>query len=487
MILINMEHPVRRNWLADQGLRLDASPYLSGSFEAKQVLKELTVHKDELARLTTGCDRGIFHAGRVSRRWVHDREHGVPFFSSTDIMEADFSFLPLIAQSSVEENPKLVIDQSWTLVTRSGTVGRIAYARRDMAGLACSEHVMRIRPDSDKIPPGYLNTFLRSRFGVPIMTSQAYGAIIQHIEPHHIADLPVPRFGRELEQRIHDLVQEAADLRADFQHGIVASTEDLLTTAGLSELLDLRWHEPERDLGFAQRGLDATTLRALNFQPRARKIFNKLASVEHRTLGNICRGGQLSRGLRFARVDGPQDSKSSYRLIGQRQAFWLRPEGRWVAKSQTPHEVLAQDETVLVASQGTLGENEVFCRSIFATGSWLEHAYSEHFLRVVSGDPEYPGAYLFAFMRSEALFRILRSMSTGGKQQDIHEALRSQIPVPTLTAEARTRVAETVREAYRKRDEADLKEDQALAMLEAAMFEHAGVSGGAGRGEGTEE
>lgn len=127
----------------------------------------------------------------------------------------------------------------------------------------------------------------------------------------------------------------------------------------------------------------------------------------------------------------------------------------------------------MIAAQGTHGENEVFCRAIFVTGEWLKYAYTQHFLRVVSGDPEIPGAYLFAFLRSEAAFRILRSMSVGGKQQDIHEELRKEIPVPICTPEDRKRIAETVRQAYRDRDEADRREDEALRLLEEAIREAA--------------
>ncbi len=104
------------------------------------------------------------------------------------------------------------------------------------------------------------------------------------------------------------------------------------------------------------------------------------------------------------------------------------------------------------------------------TGRWQRnYVFSEHFLRITSGDPEIPGAYLFAFLRSEAMFRVLRSMSTGSKQQDIHEELRRDIPVPLCTPEDRHRIAEMVRQAYRWRDEADMKEDEALALLEQAV------------------
>ena len=109
------------------------------------------------------------------------------------------------------------------------------------------------------------------------------------------------------------------------------------------------------------------------------------------------------------------------------------------------------------------------------TGSWLDYVYTQHFLRVVSGDDSFPGAYLFAFLRSEAAFRILRSMSVGGKQQDIHEVLRRQIPVPECTPADRERIAETVRAAYRARDEADELEDRAQELLDAAVRDAAGT------------
>ncbi len=257
--------------------------------------------------------------------------------------------------------------------------------------------------------------------------------------------------------------------RAQFQAGVRAATRDLFESAGLPGLLDLRWRDKPRETGFTVSRLTPTTLRALNLSPRAQHILAVLSSVPHRTLGEICAGGQLSRGNRFARIDS--NPEYGYRLIGQRQGPWLRPEGRWIAvKPEVLKEIRAADESVLVASRGTLGENEIYCRSIFVTGRWQrEFVFSEDFLRIVSGDQEFSGAYLFAFLRSEAAFRIFRSMSTGSKQQDIHEELRRRVPVPECTAADRERIAETVRQAYRWRDEADELEDRAQELLDAAV------------------
>jgi len=471
--LADIHNPARFDWLADQGFRLDATPYLSGAYEARKLLERLP-GTEPLYQVVRKAN-GIFHAGRSSRRWVTDADFGVPFFSSTDILEADSSFLPLIAKSAVNDNPRLLIERDWTLITRSGTVGRTAYARRDMNGFSCSEDVLRVVPDVGRVRPGYLYSFLSSRYGIPLVANSAYGAIIQHIEPEHIAGLPVPRFSSAVEEEIHVCVQAAADLRARFQAAVSGATLDLFESAGLEELVDFRWHDQRRDRGFMVAGLTPTTLRALNLSPRAHRIIEKLASVPHRTLGEICAGGQLSRGNRFARVDS--EPGHGYRLIGQRQGPWLRPVGRWIAVPQAVlDDIRATDESVLVASQGTLGESEVFCRSIFVTGRWQrEFVFSEHFLRIVSADPGFPGAYLFAFLRSEAAFRIFRSMSTGSKQQDIHEELRQQIPVPECLPADRERIAETVRQAYRWRDEADELEDRAQGLLDVAVRDAAGT------------
>lgn len=472
MKLADLRNPVRFDWLADQGFRLDSSPYLSGAYEARKLIEMLPGTKplQELVR----APNGIFHAGRSARHWVTDPEYGVPFFSSTDILEADSSFLPLIAKSAVEDNPRLLIERDWTLITRSGTIGRMTYARSDMNGFACSEHVLRVVADSGRIKPGYLYAFLSSKYGIPMITNAAYGAIIQHIEPEHITDLPVPRFGGAVEEEIHGHIQAATDLRTKFQVGVTAATRDLFESAGLPELIDFQWHREPRATGFEVRGLGPTSLRAMNYDQRARRLADIIAAVPHRTLGEICEGGELSRGNRFTRI--PADPGHGFLLVGQEQVFWIRPEGRWVAAKEEEASVLrTDDETIVAASQGLLTDGSLIGRAAFVTGSWLRYIYSEHLLRVRSGTQDFQNPYLFAFMRSEVAFRMLRSLVSGTGPQDINAILRREIPVPECTPADRERIAETVRQAYRWRDEADELEDRAQELLEATVRDAAGT------------
>jgi len=469
--LVNIKNPVRSSWLIEQGYRLDASPFLSGAYEARKLLESLSAPREPLYKLTQGHDGGIYNGPKFRRVYVTDPEHGVPFLGSTDMLEADFSWLPLLRKRDADKLPFLEVTPGTTLISCSGTVGRIAYTRSDMKGFWSSQHVMKVCPNPSQIPPGYLNAFLQSRFGVPIIASAAYGAIIQHIEPHHIADLPVPRLGQDVEGRIHQLIEQAAELRAKFQAGIRAATRDLFVSAGLPELADYSWHKQPRDLGFHVDRVTPTTLRAMNFSPRAARILDALRSSPHQTLGEICKGGTLRTGTRFKRIDA--EATHGVRLVGQRQAFWVRPEGRWISAEKAPLDIILKDETVLIAAHGTLGENEVYARSVLITGNLLRNAYSQDFVRVLSGSSAFPGAYLFAFLRSEAAFRVLRSISVGGKQQEYHNLLLSEIPVPVCTAADRERIAEIVRQAYRDRDEADRREDQALDLLDQAVREAA--------------
>ena len=467
MKIAELDNPVRVGWLIKQGLRLDSRPYVSQAYAARVFLRRLP-RTDPLERVTVR----IFHPGRVKRQWTTDPQQGVPFLGSADIFEADLSWLPLMATTASRLHGDLPLESGWTMITRSGmTAGRVTRVRPCMAGYVCSEHVLRVVPDPAEIHAGYLYAFLASPFGIPVIKGGIYGTSVRHIEPHHIADLPIPRLGDEVEARIHDLMEEATELRERFQKGIVGATRDLFKSAGLAHLLNLRWHDQPRDLDFEVGQLRPISLRALNYGPRAQRLLAELATVPHRTLGDICAGGSLRTGARFKRVDA--DPENGVRLIGQRQSFWWRPEGRWISASRAPDDIHQEDETVLIAAHGTLGETEVFGRSIFITGRWLDNAFSQDFVRVLTGQADFSGAYLYAFLRSEAAFRVLRSMSVGGKQQEFHPILLRRLPVPECTMKDRRRIEETVRSAFRDKDEADTREDRAMALLDEAVREAA--------------
>ena len=104
MKLADLKNPVRFNWLADQGLRLDASPYLSGAYEDQKAPG--TVARDATA---SRVDRWIMTAGSStgrssSRIYVTDPDYGIPFLAASDMLEADLTNLPCCFQKDAESS-----------------------------------------------------------------------------------------------------------------------------------------------------------------------------------------------------------------------------------------------------------------------------------------------------------------------------------------------------------------------------------------------
>jgi hypothetical protein len=458
---------IKSTWLKEEGHRLDCGPYIGGAIEVKYTLATLKNHSPRLNEVVSKRFGGIYHAGRYKRIWVKNKQYAKPFLSSRDVMQSDLSKLNLISNKSISANGKLLIHKDQTLITRSGTVGRMSYVNSLMDGMSCTEHVIRVEADESKIRSGYLYSFLNSKYGIPLIVSGSYGAVVRHIEPEHIEKMPIARVDEQVEKFADELIKSAGELRAEFQIKINQSTDFLFASAGIKDITPYEWHNQGADIGYSVKLKNSRSIRALNFNSRYQQLVKTLQGVEHKTLGDICEGGQLSRGGRFKRVDASPEF--GVQLIGQKQGFWAKPEGRWIAPKYAKDEIIVPDEMVLIASQGTLGEREVFCRPILATGKWLKLGYSEHFMRVYSNDSNVSGAYLFAFLRSETAFRCLRSMSIGSKQQDIHVGMLSELPVPVINDKDKIKVETLIREAFKAKELADEKESHAIQLVEQAI------------------
>lgn len=458
---------VPNTWLEHNGRRLDCGPYMSGAIEAKELLKRHTT--DILANVT----EDIFNSGREGRIWVNSPEYGVPFMGSTDILAADLSYLPLISKKQIASNPKFTIGKGWTLITRSGRVGRMAYARPDMDGVACSEHVMRVVPKEDVIKPGYLYAYLSSRFGVPIVVSGTYGAIIQHIEPHHIANLPVPRLGI-VEEQAHELVQQAAINLSKHQLLMDEATLHVFESCGLTDQSRHAWLCDSSDKGFCINSKNMNGIfRAWNHSRRANRIKIRISDTHHNPLGELIDLDWLRWRLMFKRIFA--DPKFGIELITQKPLFNLVPEGKWIRReyllNHSPKYVVP-DETILIAKQGTLGEHELYCRCEYITGNRaLTKAYSDHCMRIVVKNNSIHPGYLFAFLRSEAAFRLLRSLSEGAKQQDLHWRTVPLLPVPRNSPEIEKEIGDKIRTAFLLRNNAVDMFEQARTLVERAIEE----------------
>ncbi len=201
---------VKRGWLADQTSRLDAAAYGEGGLAARDRIKAGPWPWCPLEKLGE-----IYLPPRFSRRYVRDPSRGVRFLSSSDMLLADLHGLPLLSRRAMLDLHPLTGTAGSTLVSRSGTIGRTAYWRDEMHDMAVSEHVIHVRPIRSRVLAGYLFAFLTSELAQAMIRQHTFGSVVQHIQPHHLATLPVPLPEAPDQRRIHDLVDGAAAKRTE--------------------------------------------------------------------------------------------------------------------------------------------------------------------------------------------------------------------------------------------------------------------------------
>jgi type I restriction enzyme, S subunit len=464
MKVTRLDLPVMASLMEENGRRLDCNPYLSGGFEARVLLKKLDAEKQPLKDLTAGGLKGIFNGPRFPRHYVQDPAHGVPFLGSTDILAADLSGLPMISKKQVKARPELVIDQDWTLITCSGTIGRMVYSRADMKGMAGSQHFMRIVADRTKILPGYLYAYLSSRFGVALIVSGTYGSIIQHLEPSHIADLPVPRLGDAIEQKIHDLITEAAEIRTKANQDLHTAINTIQDLANLPPLESIQNTSPDISTVISSElnnRLDG--LFHSNFHRSALQTLKNLPEEQRITVGQLAT--KIFEPTRFKRVQ-LDDTSYGVPFFGTTALMWNDPVPSYYIpnKQGNSDEYIVDDKTVLIPRSGQL--SGLIGHAVLPYGALIGGAISEHAIRVVLPSSEIAG-YLFLALASEYGKRQLKARAYGSSIPTLDVNMIQQVIIPKLTDKLVKELGKVGHQISCDRTTAIQKEEQARNILES--------------------
>ena len=458
---------VRSGWLNEGGRRLDCNPYMSGALEARDTLRQLKVRKDALSTLTTGYAGGIYNGPVFARIWVNDPLHGVPFLSNSDMLNADLANLPLL-QRRYAESKKLAhleLSPGTTLITCSGTIGRMIYVRPDMAGMWSSQHIMKVVPDPERVPAGYLYAYLSSRYGVPLVVSGTYGAIIQHIEPEHIADLPVPRFDARTEAAVAEKVDAAARARS--------RAVELLQEARnrLYMRLDLRAPTPASVLTKP----DVTAVPSDTFRDRGDGYYYSVRNAESRAAFDAAGGNRALGDVADVFIPGifkrlyASDPQFGSPYITGGEVFELAPVSDKFLMKRVAAEygLLLKKGMIVVQEAGQLGG--LIGRSVMV-GSYLDgFSCSNNMIRIVPED-DIDGGYLFTLLSSEHGVRLLSREAAGSSIPHTDEQRVKRIQVPWPARKDREDIGAPAIRARELRDQACVWEQEARDMLEAKIL-----------------
>ena len=451
-------------WLVESGARLDCSPYMAGGLEAKLIVNTARFKKQPLRSLTSGHKGGIYNGPMFRRNYVTSKEYGVPFLTSRTMLRADLSDVDLINKADATSNKLsfLKLKTGTSLISCSGSIGNMAYVRPEMDGMWSCQDIMKVEPDRSKIPPGYLYAFLSSKYGIPQIIAGTYGAIIQHIEPEHIAELSVPRLGPKTEREIHELVEKAAELRS------VAAAARANVRRDIEEFLG--WNAASLSEQ-RSRVLSSTLVSSRRLDPHYHSIKSENA---RRALGRNASGPELSalaesifEPNRSAR-NKVDDHAFGIPFISSSQIFKLDQAEEFYIARNTPglSAFLIGNTDVLIPRSGSLGG--VIGRACLPLPKNHGAAGSDHLIRIRC--PDVNIAYeIFAILSTTPGYYSALSTAFGSAIPSLDCELLGQLHISKLPKALKERVTTEIastQEQYQEAVDLDLR---AYELLQKAI------------------
>lgn len=450
---------------SQKGFRFDASFHMSEGLVVRRMISSSPYDILSIGEVA----EQVFYGIRAKRIYVSKKEYGIPFFSSSDILRADLDNIKLASKSLTPGIEQMTLQKGWTLISRSGTIGNCAFANAKHAQKLASEHVIRLVPNNI-LRGGLVYAYLASKYGHSLLTQGTFGGVIQHIEPAFVESLPIPNFPHDFQEEVDVLIQDSARLREEAIDNLASAEIMLKEKAGLRDLssddYDYYGHRSsQRKVSCFTRNIQeigTTTINAFNHSERIRKLKAKIS----------CPTILLREALKEGRTYGTSGLPNievkpghGIMLINQKDMFDNIVKGKWISsRGSDPENVLEYGE-ILIACDGTLGENELFCRAVYVNEDLKGSYVSSHFLRLKVNDEMLAG-YLFCWLNSDYGFRLIRNTQAGTKLCHPINKLFLDIPIPIIGKDEMQEIDRLVREAHTKRHLANQRELKAISMVE---------------------
>lgn len=439
---------VKNSWFKDSDLRLDAKCHLSEGRVAKFKVLKSPYKVESLSNVT----QNIYNGARFKRYYVEDKENGIPFMGSSDMLKSDQQDLKLISKKYSKNVDKLLLNKDWVLVSCSGTIGNTVYTNKDFEDKTASQHIMRIIP-KENIKSGFLYAYLSSIYGYNLLTQGTYGAVIQHIEPHHIENLPVPLFPKEKQQQIHQLIVEASELRVEANRLLNEAVcfFDFLKTD----------YVPGKAIN-----KNVSIKKLNNSKKRFDANYNIISSEVDRVIDNqrkdLISIVELSENIFIGPRTKRNYVKNGVPFLSTSEMQKLNPTK--TEKSIT-HKVaidfVVKEGWLLTTRRGTLGD------TIYTLPCLNDYAVSEDAIRIVlKKDALLSNKYLFAFLKSNLGKSSLLSGSYGSVILHLNEEYIGDIKVPILEQNEIQRIEEKIDIYVQNINNAILKENKAIELIE---------------------
>lgn len=211
----------------DTQLRINPQLFLPHLNETLEAVESLDGHNgwgvSTLAEL--GPDIRIFKGPRFKSETiiVEEVKPGVePYYTPSAILQEKSDSAKLIDVPRASPKQRATIDairvkRGDIVITRSGSIGRIAFITNKYDNAIVSDDLIRVRIPSEELRL-YVLAFLQTKFAQDQMQRNEYGAIQQHLEPEHIRNLlvPIPDARQKIEPLLK-IVRKAIETRESLE------------------------------------------------------------------------------------------------------------------------------------------------------------------------------------------------------------------------------------------------------------------------------
>lgn len=451
---------IRLGEVIDAGLRLEASAF---NIEARRAVAELKASGLSLTPLygPAGLCHEAHNAFRFKRIYVRP-EFGIAFLSSSDIISIRSEIDRYLSKAQTKRLDELLIKKWDVLISCSGTIGNVGLASDTFAGMALSQHAIRlIPPDPDTA--GYVTAFLRSRYGRLQLVQATYGSVVLHIEPEHLTRVLIPDLPSIQRIEIGRAVVRAYELR-DEANRLVDEADRLL-----HDRLRL---PPLNTLLTGHGGPISATIKASQLALRFEASFHDpVAMAAERLIQSL--GIEVAT-LEDKRVTAEIRPITKFRkrvyvkkggipLLSSKQLFQIDPiDVKGLAKgahAKDLKEIALKENMIVVTRSGTIGKVGIIPKYM---NGW---AASEDATRILISDTINAG-YLFAWLASDYGQHLIKRHFYGSVVVHIDKEMLGSVPVPLPDSMTINEIGDLVLKANELRNTAWETERGAIEQFE---------------------
>lgn len=408
-----------------------------------------------------------YRPGICKRIFVEKTDDSIPMLTPSQITDTQPKAEKFLAKSFCEKISDWFVKKNEILLTCSGTIGNVSLVSRTLHNCCISQNLIRIVAKRPK-DTGYIYTYLKSQYGQCFLMHNNYGAVIQHIDPEHLASVPIPNAPKEIKERIHDLIVRSYDLRDESNDLIDKATQLLIDELHLPDIHDFVVNDYKKNAPvetFSVKLSDMAGRADASYHvPIVDSIVDHLKKYAEEVTTVV--DSRISKDIilpgRFKRVYVEEGYGRVF--IGGKQLYELDPSNKKYLSlihhgDRIAKQLLLHENMTLITCSGTIGKVALVGKH------WENWTANQHIIRIVPANKGIAG-YLNIFLGSEYGFHLITRYTYGSVVDEIDDNHVGQIAIPLLkNKDVQKEINDLALLANEKRYEAYQLEQQALQIM----------------------